>query len=171
MSTELATELETNPGLKARRPWVVGLLSIVTLGIYSLVWYYRVNREMRDFGSTHGHQGLAASKPGKSLLAVTIGGLVVVPKVVSYLHTISRVQTIERICAGVSRPTTTVKTLLIGSVVTALGTSIRSVGPALALSSLAALSAGAAIIQARLNAACQESRVNPGIVDAQLARA
>jgi hypothetical protein len=53
--------------VKLGRPSAVATLSVITLGIYALFWYYKVNREMRDFGSTHGDHGLAASKPWRSI--------------------------------------------------------------------------------------------------------
>lgn len=34
--------------IKKRNPWGVWGLSIITLGIYSFVWWYKINREMRD---------------------------------------------------------------------------------------------------------------------------
>ena len=41
------------PVLGAERdPGVVALLTIVTLGIYSIYWWYTVNRELRDFART-----------------------------------------------------------------------------------------------------------------------
>jgi hypothetical protein len=33
----------------------VALLPIVTLGIYHLVWWFRINREMRDYGRAKGY--------------------------------------------------------------------------------------------------------------------
>jgi hypothetical protein len=41
--------------VKHRSPWAAALLPIVTLGIYHLVWWYRVNRELRDFGRARGY--------------------------------------------------------------------------------------------------------------------
>ena len=46
--------------------------TILTLGIYTMVWYYRINREVRDFGRAHGDEKLANSNPVLSILAVTI---------------------------------------------------------------------------------------------------
>jgi hypothetical protein len=40
------------------------LLPLVTLGIYSLVWYYKINRELRDF-----HPSIQV-EPGLALLAM-----------------------------------------------------------------------------------------------------
>jgi uncharacterized protein DUF4234 len=60
---------------KLRQPWVVFLLIIVTFGIYYFVWYYKTNRELVDFG--------VGDSPGLSLLAITLGGLLVVPPFVS----------------------------------------------------------------------------------------
>ncbi len=34
---------------KTRNPWGVWGLSIITLGIYYLYWYYKVNEEVRDY--------------------------------------------------------------------------------------------------------------------------
>ena len=34
---------------KTRSPFGVWVLTFVTLGIYGLVWHYKVNRELRDF--------------------------------------------------------------------------------------------------------------------------
>ena len=38
--------------VKLRSPWAVALLPFITLGIYHLVWWYRINREMRDLGQS-----------------------------------------------------------------------------------------------------------------------
>lgn len=35
---------------KVRSPWGVWGLSIITLGIYQLYWWYKVNEEARDYG-------------------------------------------------------------------------------------------------------------------------
>ena len=45
----MALELQirgTGDEVKVRNPWAVALLPFVTLGIYHLVWWYRVNREL-----------------------------------------------------------------------------------------------------------------------------
>src|ERR1700733_14670294 len=55
---------------KIRNPWAVGGLSLITLGIYYLFWYFYVNREMSDWGEEHKTDiGLS---PGTSLVAITI---------------------------------------------------------------------------------------------------
>ena len=83
---------------KIRNPWAVALLSIITLGIYYLVWYYKINREMSAWGDQNKVDiGLS---PGMSVLAVTIGALLVVPPFVSVWGTGKRMQLSQR-CAGV----------------------------------------------------------------------
>ena len=49
---------------KTRGPVVVWLLSAVTLGIYYLVWWYKINREVRDFDPS------IEVSPGTATLAV-----------------------------------------------------------------------------------------------------
>jgi Domain of unknown function (DUF4234) len=72
------------------------LWTILTLGIYNLVWYYKINREMRDLGRARGSSELGDS-PGKSLLAITLGALVVVPAVISTINTFRRIQAAQRL--------------------------------------------------------------------------
>ena len=61
--------------VKIRRPWGVFFLVLVTLGIYYLVWYYKTNRELHDYG--------IEVEPVVSLLAITLGGLLIIPPFVS----------------------------------------------------------------------------------------
>jgi hypothetical protein len=81
---------------KIRSPWAAALLPFITLGIYYLVWYYKLNREMRDLGRARGSDELGDS-PGTSLLAITLGALVIVPALVSTYNTGKRIQAAERI--------------------------------------------------------------------------
>jgi uncharacterized protein DUF4234 len=83
---------------KVRDEGLVALWTVLTLGIYTLVWYYRINREMRDFGRAHGDQELADSNPTLSILAVTLGALVIIPALVSYWGTTSRIRRMQRAC-------------------------------------------------------------------------
>jgi Domain of unknown function (DUF4234) len=81
---------------KVRSVWVVAILSLVTLGIYVAFWWYFVNREMADFGRARGTNELGDS-PGKSVLAITLGALVIVPAILSYINTFKRVQATQRL--------------------------------------------------------------------------
>jgi len=65
----------------AQSPWLVVVLSVVTLGIYHLFWYYFFTREMADYGDAHStHIGMS---PAVSVRAVTICGVVIIPPFVS----------------------------------------------------------------------------------------
>jgi hypothetical protein len=81
---------------KTRDPLGVALLALVTLGIYWFVWYYKANREMADLGRARGTDDLGDS-PGTSLLAVTLGALIIVPAIVSVYNTFQRVQAATRL--------------------------------------------------------------------------
>ena len=81
---------------KIRSPWAAALLPIITLGIYYFVWYYKINREMRDLGHARDSDELGDS-PGTSLLAVTLGALIIVPAIVSVVHTAQRIQKAQRL--------------------------------------------------------------------------
>jgi hypothetical protein len=81
---------------KTREPLGVALLSLVTLGIYAIFWYYFVNREMADLGRARGTDELGDS-PGTSVLAITLGALIIVPAVVSVVNTFKRTQVAARL--------------------------------------------------------------------------
>jgi hypothetical protein len=94
----MAQELQirgTPDRVKIRSPWAVALLPIVTLGVYHLVWWYRINRELRDFGRAKGHD--LGQNPANSTLALFPGGLIVVPALVTYWRGTQRVQAAARI--------------------------------------------------------------------------
>src|SRR4249920_1252376 len=73
---------ETQDRVKIRSPWAAALLPIVTLGIYHLVWWYRINRELRDYGQAKGYD--LGQNPTNSLLALFPGALIIVPALVTY---------------------------------------------------------------------------------------
>ena len=75
--------------VKIRHPWGAWLLSIITLGIYGLVWWYKINRELRDYSAGKGQP--FENDPALSLLALFPGGLIIVPPFVTNWTTPSRV--------------------------------------------------------------------------------
>lgn len=81
--------------VKIRSPWAAALLPIVTLGIYHLVWWYRINRELRDYGAAKGYD--LGQNPTNSLLALFPGGLIVVPALVTYWRGTKRVMGASRV--------------------------------------------------------------------------
>lgn len=89
----------TDKTAKIRSPWAPALLPFITLGIYSIFWYYYINREMRDYGRAHNTTELGDS-PGMSVLAVTLGALIIVPAIISVIHTFQRIQRAQRM-AGI----------------------------------------------------------------------
>jgi len=89
-------------GATIRNIFVVAILSIVTLGIYVFFWWYFVNREMADLGRARQTNELGTS-PGTSLLAITLGALVIVPAIMSIIGTFRRVQATQRL-TGSSEP-------------------------------------------------------------------
>jgi hypothetical protein len=80
----------TQDKVKIRSPWAAALLPFVTLGIYHLVWWYRINREMRDYGQAKGYD--LGQNPTNSLLALFPGGLIIVPALITYWRGTKRVQ-------------------------------------------------------------------------------
>jgi len=81
--------------VKIRSPWAVALLPIITLGIYQVVWWYRMNRELRDYGHAKGYD--LGQNPTSSALALFPGALIVIPALVSYWRGTKRVQGAARI--------------------------------------------------------------------------
>jgi hypothetical protein len=74
--------------VKRRHPFGPLGLSIITFGIYGIFWWYFINREMRDLGQK--------VEPFLSVLAITIGWLIIVPPFVSAYNTAARVQRVQQ---------------------------------------------------------------------------
>jgi hypothetical protein len=86
---------------KTRNIWLIWLIwPLITLGIYHFVWYYKINREARDFDET------IDVKPELSLLAILIGWIIIVPPFVSIYRSGERIAQMqedagmERSCNG-----------------------------------------------------------------------
>jgi hypothetical protein len=75
--------------VKIRNPFLVFVWSLVTLGIYYLVWYYKINRELRDAAGVN-------VSPIVALLAITIGWIVIVPPFLSWYRTFERIAEAQR---------------------------------------------------------------------------
>ena len=81
----MAEEVTLNGStVKIRHPFAPIALSIITLGIYGLYWYWAVNKELQVAGQK--------VEPIVSLLAITIGGLLIVPPFVSLYNTADRIR-------------------------------------------------------------------------------
>jgi hypothetical protein len=71
--------------VKVIGPWVAFLLAIVTFGIYYIFWYGIRNSELNDFGEavSPGPENELRVKPFWAIVAITIGGLLIVPPFIS----------------------------------------------------------------------------------------
>jgi len=81
---------------KRRNPVLVWLVwPIITLGIYHLVWWYKINREVHDYD-----QRIDVS-PALSVLALVPGFLIIVPPYISIWKTGDRIRSAQT-AAGLS---------------------------------------------------------------------
>jgi Domain of unknown function (DUF4234) len=85
----------TQDEVKIRNPWAVALLPLITLGIYHLVWWYRINKELKAYGQAKGFD--LGQNPTNSVLALFPGGLIIVPALVSYWRGTKRVMGASKI--------------------------------------------------------------------------
>jgi Domain of unknown function (DUF4234) len=85
----------TEHEVKVRNPWAVALLPIITLGIYHLVWWYKINKELKAYGEAKGYD--LGQNPTNSVLALVPGFLIIVPPLVSYWRGTQRVQGASKI--------------------------------------------------------------------------
>jgi drug/metabolite transporter (DMT)-like permease len=100
----MAQEIELSSGGEGKiRSFWVGLgLTIITFGIYYFCWYYFVNDELKDIGADKGDQNLAQSSPMTSVIAVLVGGILIVPPLLSVYNYGQRIKRAERL-SGVPR--------------------------------------------------------------------
>ena len=83
----------TDSTAKVRNPLGTVALSIITIGVYYVFWWYFINREMRDLGRARNAD--LGESPGNSVLALTLGALVIVPALVTLWRTSGRVETAQ----------------------------------------------------------------------------
>src|SRR4029077_4120576 len=81
---------DSDQTVKVRNPWAVALLPFITLGIYHLVWWYKINKELKAFGESRGYD--LGRSPTNSLLALFPGFIILIPPLVSYWRGTKRVQ-------------------------------------------------------------------------------
>jgi hypothetical protein len=102
---------------KVRNPLGTVALSIVTIGVYYVFWWYFINREMRDLGQARNRD--LGQSPGSSVLAITLGALIIVPALVTLWRTSARIESAQEtvgIDRRVSGPIIFILLLLIGPV-------------------------------------------------------
>jgi|SRR5436190_15157760 len=75
---------------KKRSPLGVWGLSIITVIVYYLVWYYKINDEARRY------LGDETIKPGIALLAIFPGAILIVPPFISVYRTGERIQRMQQ---------------------------------------------------------------------------
>lgn len=77
--------------MKRRNPIGVWIgLPLITLGIYSLVWYYKVNKELHAFDRR------IETNPLGSMLTVLLLGWTVIAPILSFRNTGARIQQAQR---------------------------------------------------------------------------
>ena len=62
--------------------------------MYPFVWYYKINKELRNFDPS------IEVKPGISLLASSLGAVLLLPPIISWAHTTSRVKQAQKLAGG-----------------------------------------------------------------------
>jgi hypothetical protein len=90
--------------VKVRHPLAPLGLCIITLGIYPLVWYFKINAELRSQGED--------VSPGVALLAVTLGAILIIPPFVSIYNTADRIRRVQE-RKGVDNPISSVLALVL----------------------------------------------------------
>lgn len=79
----------TQSEVKVRSPWAAALLPLITLGIYHLVWWYKVNKELKQYGEAKGYD--LGQNPTNSLLALFPGGIIIIPALITYWRGTKRI--------------------------------------------------------------------------------
>jgi Domain of unknown function (DUF4234) len=80
--------IDGQPYLKREPLGVLGL-SFITLGIYFLYWYFKVNEELKRFEHDE------SMSPTRSLMALLFGWIIIVPPFIAMYNTAKHLRTIE----------------------------------------------------------------------------
>jgi hypothetical protein len=81
--------------VKVRDPWRVGILTLVTLGFYGIMWFFMVNRELNDWAKARGVSGAS----GNPVLA-TIGYVIPIVNIGVWIWTLQRIRWAQAAATG-----------------------------------------------------------------------
>jgi hypothetical protein len=95
MAEDVQIQGSNQPG-KIRNPLGVIGLSLITFGIYGIVWYYKTNKELAEIGKARNTEECGTA-PGTSVVAVTLGAFVIVPAILSMYNFCKRLSAAERL--------------------------------------------------------------------------
>src|ERR1700674_1985182 len=95
---------EGPPRRLLHNPWIVLVLSLLTVGAFSVYWHYRANQRLRSWGEE--------VRPALSALAISWGALIFIPWLLSCATTAGRVAHAAR-TRGLSEPNIGVALLLL----------------------------------------------------------
>lgn len=98
---------------RMRSPLVTALLSLIPF--YWLYWYFAVNNELSKMGETRSVEDLG-TKPSVSLIAVTLGVILIVPPFISIWNTADRINQAQHMTGekvGLSKVMATIVTVLL----------------------------------------------------------
>ncbi|MGI8631940.1 MAG: DUF4234 domain-containing protein [Solirubrobacterales bacterium] len=85
--------------MRHQDPLLTTGLMVITLGIYGLFWYYRINKELVELGRSRNVAGLG-DNPTLSLLALLPGGFLFIPPYISYYGCTQRIRTAQTTLLG-----------------------------------------------------------------------
>ncbi len=75
---------------------IFGVGALAFVPFYHWIFWYRINKEMAELGRAKNTEELGTS-PGKSLLAVSLGALIIVPAVMSFFSTHKRIVAAQKL--------------------------------------------------------------------------
>jgi hypothetical protein len=81
--------------VKRRSPWGAWALNLVTLGIYGIIYWNRINIELRDYSAALRRP--FRNDPNISVVAMFIGSIVLIPFLVTIATTARRVSDLQLI--------------------------------------------------------------------------
>lgn len=81
--------------VKRRNPWGAWALNLVTLGIYGIIYWNRINIELRDYSAALRRP--FRNDPNISVVAMFIGSIVLIPFLVTIATTARRVSDLQLI--------------------------------------------------------------------------
>jgi hypothetical protein len=81
---------------RTRNPWGVWLRCLTI--VYPLIWYFKINKEMRDFDPSNN------VRPGIAVLAITLGWIGIgIPAIVSWVLTAARIRKAQQLAGSSAR--------------------------------------------------------------------
>jgi hypothetical protein len=96
MAIRQAREIDVRGAtVNTKNPWALWIITFMTLGIWGIVWWYRMNRELRDVSTAYGEN--FAMPPAVSTVMMALWPVALLPALATCVISSIRARSVQKL--------------------------------------------------------------------------